>query len=243
MFSPQARSAQALQPQPLASGWPGTVLGVLMNDPASLAALGPAAQAAPYKAPPRAPVLYIKPRNTLIGPGQPISVPAGHRQLQMGPALGVVIGRATTGVGESEALACVAGYTVVNDVSLPPSDASSFYRPGLALRARDGFCPIAATFVPAARVPRPDDLALSVQLDDASVFEARTRGFTRPLARLIADISEFMTLHPGDVLLSGVPHGAPLAAAGQRVRIVIEGVGELANTLVAEEALDEEAGA
>jgi 5-oxopent-3-ene-1,2,5-tricarboxylate decarboxylase / 2-hydroxyhepta-2,4-diene-1,7-dioate isomerase len=221
---------QAVLTPILATAWPGTVYGVALNDPASLAALGSAVNDAPYKAAPKAPVLYIKPRNTLVGPGSAVVVPADAPALQMGPALAVVVGRTACRVGEADALAHVAGCTVVNDISVPTD---SWYRPGLRQRVRDGFCPMARTL---ATVPDPDALTIRLWIDGQRAFEARTASFARPLARLLADVTAFMTLQPGDVLITGVPHGAPLARAGQRIRIEIPGVGELEHTLVAEAA-------
>jgi 5-oxopent-3-ene-1,2,5-tricarboxylate decarboxylase/2-hydroxyhepta-2,4-diene-1,7-dioate isomerase len=215
-------------PFPLDLSRVGTVYGVLLNDRAALEALGEAVNQPPYKAPPRAPVLYIKPRNTFAADGDAIPVPADAPQLQMGPALGVVIARTACRVSEAEALSCVAGYVVVNDVSVPHS---VFYRPSIRFKARDGFCPIASTVMPATAVANPDDLAIQVEIDGVLRHESRTSSFVRPVARLIAELSDFMTLSAGDILLSGVPHGAPQAHEGQTVRIRIEGVGQLDNVL------------
>ncbi|MEO8122735.1 MAG: fumarylacetoacetate hydrolase family protein, partial [Burkholderiales bacterium] len=71
----------------------GVVYGTLLNDPAALAALGDAASAPPYKAPPSAPVLYLKPRNTLRGSGALVEVPIDAGEFEIGAALGIVIGR------------------------------------------------------------------------------------------------------------------------------------------------------
>jgi 5-oxopent-3-ene-1,2,5-tricarboxylate decarboxylase/2-hydroxyhepta-2,4-diene-1,7-dioate isomerase len=211
---------------------PGTVYGVLLNYRGVLAALGDAVNEPPYKAPPKAPVLYIKPANTWIGDGAPIPVPGDVEALQMGAALGVVIGRTACRVSVEAALDYVAGYTVANDVSVPHE---SFYRPSIRLKCRDGFCPIGAAIVDRARVPDPDALRVRVFVDGALRQENTTANLIRSTARLIADITEFMTLEPGDVLLTGVPENAPRAHAGQRVAIEIDGVGRLENTLVAED--------
>lgn len=209
----------------------GTVYGTLLNYRGALAALGEAVHKPPYKAPPKAPVLYIKPANTWIGDGAPIPVPSDAEALQMGAALGVVIGRTACRVPVDAALDYVAGYTVVNDVSVPHD---SFYRPSIRLKCRDGFCPISATLVESERVPNPDALAVRVFVDGVLRQQNTTANLIRSTARLIADITEFMTLSAGDVLLTGVPENAPLARAGQRVAIEIEGVGRLENPLVAE---------
>jgi 5-oxopent-3-ene-1,2,5-tricarboxylate decarboxylase/2-hydroxyhepta-2,4-diene-1,7-dioate isomerase len=212
----------------------GTVYGALLNYRGALTALGNAVHQPPYKAPPKAPVLYIKPANTWIGDGAPIPVPADVEALQMGAALGVVIGRTACRVPAEAALDYVAGYTIVNDVSVPHE---SFYRPSIRLKCRDGFCPIGTRIVDRAGVPDPDALAVRVFVDGALLQENTTANLIRSTARLIADISEFMTLGVGDILLTGVPENAPLARAGQRVAIEIEGVGRLENPLVAEDSV------
>ena len=92
----------------------GVVYGTLMNHAPALAALGAAASEAPYKAPPQAPVLYIKPRNTLAVEGAAVEVPVGVPELEVGAALGLVIGQTACRLTRENALAHLAGYTVVN---------------------------------------------------------------------------------------------------------------------------------
>jgi 5-oxopent-3-ene-1,2,5-tricarboxylate decarboxylase/2-hydroxyhepta-2,4-diene-1,7-dioate isomerase len=207
----------------------GTVYGTLLNHLDALAALGDQVHAAPYKAPPKAPILYIKPRNTVIGHRVPVVVPADAIELEMGATLGVVIGRTASRVAKSEALAFVAGYTVVNDISVPHT---SVYRPSLRFKCRDGFCPMGPAIVARQWVPDPDALGVTVTIDGRTVQRSSTAGLVRPVARLIADVTEFMTLYPGDVLTVGVATGAPRARAGQTVKVTIHGVGQLENSLV-----------
>ena len=211
----------------------GTVYGTLLNHRDALAALGNAVNEPPYKAAPKAPILYIKPRNTWIDPGQPIVVPAGVDAVEIGATLGLVIGRAACRVSESDALSFVAGYVIVNDVSVPHE---SYYRPSLRFKARDTFCPI-GPFVARVRVGSPDALGIVVAIDGETVHRANTAGLIRSTARLIAEVSEFMTLATGDVLSVGVAAGAPRARAGQRVSIAIDGLGRLDNPLISEGAL------
>ena len=209
----------------------GTVYGTLLNHADALAALGAAVHAPPYKAPPRSPVLYIKPRNTWAGDGDAVVVPAGVSELEIGATLGLVIGRSACRVSEAEALSFVAGCVVVNDVSVPHD---SYYRPSLRFKVRDGFCPI-GPFVAIDRVGSLSGLQWQVEVDGVLVHRSSTAGLIRPAARLLAEVSEFMTLVPGDVLMLGVATGAPRARAGQRVSIVVDGLGRLDNLLVAEE--------
>lgn len=209
----------------------GTVVGALLNDRALLAALGEVAHAPPHKAPPRAPVLEVKPRHTLAADGATVEVPAGEAALEVGASLGIVIGRSACRVPLEQAMNHVAGYLVALDFSLP---LAAHYRPSVRLKARDGFCPIGPTVVPAASVADPDALAVEVSIDGSIAHRHDTANRVRGVAALIADVSEFMTLRPGDVLLLGRAHGAPLARAGQAVAARIEGVGSVHARLVAE---------
>lgn len=203
----------------------GQVVGVLLNHRPALAALGDAVNQPPHKAPPRAPVLYLKPRNTQVGAGATVAVPPEVPLLEVGAALGLVIGRTATAVPEDQALAHVAGLVAVADLCVPHA---SFYRPSVRLRARDGFCPIGPAVRPLADaralLGRIDELPVQVRVDGAAVHATTTGDRTRPAARLIADVSAFMTLHPGDVLMLGVSHGAPQVGAGHEVSIAIEGL-------------------
>ncbi|HEY9067095.1 MAG TPA: fumarylacetoacetate hydrolase family protein [Burkholderiaceae bacterium] len=210
----------------------GTVYGTLLNFRGALEALGDAVHQPPLKAPPKAPVLYIKPRNTHARDGDAVVLPAGVAALEFGASLALVIARTACRVRERDALDHVAGYAVVNDVSVPHA---SYYRPGLRFKCRDGYCPIGAT-VPRSAVADPDALAIEVEVDGRVVQRAHTSTLIRPVATLLADVTEFMTLAPGDLLMVGVPAGAPLLVAGQRATIRIEGVGTLHNHVVAEEA-------
>lgn len=209
----------------------GTVYGTLLNHREALAALGDQVNAAPYKAPPKAPILYIKPRNTWAQSGDTVVVPSDTHELQMGATLGLVIGRTACKVSVADALDHVAGFVVLNDISVPHD---SFYRPSMRFKCRDGSCPMGA-YVSRDAVANPDALAVTVAIDGVVVQHTDTGGRVRSVAQLLADVTEFMTLHPGDILSIGVAAHAPLAHARQRVTITIEGVGQLDNVLVAEE--------
>jgi 5-oxopent-3-ene-1,2,5-tricarboxylate decarboxylase / 2-hydroxyhepta-2,4-diene-1,7-dioate isomerase len=198
----------------------GRVYGTLMNHRSALQLLGEAANAAPYKAAPVAPVLYIKPRNTLSGP---VVVPPDVEELEIGACLGVVIGRTACALSADTALDFVAGYLIVNDVSVPHS---VYYRPSIRFKARDGFCPMGPV-VPRAAVSNPDNVQVRVFVDGELRQSASTSELVRPVARLLADVTDFMTLSPGDVLAVGAAAPAPRARAGQKVAIEIDGVGRL----------------
>ena len=209
----------------------GVVYGTLLNHEPALQALGDAVNAAPYKAAPRAPVLYLKPRNTLAGSGDRIAVPTDAPELEIGAALGIVIGKTACRVSAEQALQFVAGYTIVNDISVVHD---VFYRPSIRFKDRDGFCPLGPQVVSSDAIANPDDLLVQIFVDDELKQQTTTGERFRNVARLLADATEFMTLCPGDVLMLGVSAHAPRVRAGQQSRIVIEGIGALVNHFVSE---------
>ena len=211
----------------------GVVYGTLLNHTLALQALGEAVHQPPYLAPPRAPVLYLKPRNTLAGNGARIAVPADAEELELGAALGIVMGKTASRLRLEQALESVAAYTVVNDVCVPHAD---LYRPSLRFRVRDGFCSIGPVVARSA-IANPDDLAVQVFVDGELKQTTNTSQRIRNVAQLLTDVTEFMTLHAGDILLLGAAAHAPRVRAGQHTRITMEGIGELVNHFVPEEAL------
>ena len=196
----------------------GAVYGTLLNDRAALEALGDAVHAAPYKAPPKAPVLYLKPRNTLAGHRARVAVPDDALGVEVGASLGIVIGRTATRVSVAQALDYIAGYTLVADLSVPHA---SVYRPSVRFRARDGFCVIGPAVVAARHVTAPDNLTIKVSLPGREAFRASTASSVRKVAQLIADVTDFMTLSAGDVITLGVPHGSPVAHIGDTATLSI----------------------
>ena len=207
----------------------GAVYGTLLNHRSALTELGSKAAQPPYNGPPRAPVLYIKPRNTLAASGDQVQIPAGMSELEAGPCLGLVIGRTACRVPKEGALHHVAGYLIVNDVSVPHD---TFYRPSIRFKARDGFCPLGPAVVPRDAIVDPDALTLRTYVDGVLVQMSSTADLVRSAASLLADVTEFMTLSPGDVLALGVAWPAPRVRAGQRVDIVADALGTLSNDFV-----------
>ena len=176
-------------------------------------------------------MLYIKPRNTLTGHRAAVAVPADVPEVEIGATLGIVIGRTASRLRADDALDWVGGYTIVNDLTVPHA---SLYRPALRFRCRDGFCPMGPWIVPRAAVRDPDALGVTVSIDGEVVQHASHRRAHPPVARLLADVTEFMTLRPGDVLCLGVAAERAAGARGQRVSVAIDGPARSENTLVAE---------
>jgi 5-oxopent-3-ene-1,2,5-tricarboxylate decarboxylase/2-hydroxyhepta-2,4-diene-1,7-dioate isomerase len=228
--------AMSLHPDPMSAPQPrlsGVVYSALLNDPRQLSALGDALHQPPYKAPPRHPVLAVRPRNTRAAPGEAIAVPATG--VRTGACLGLVIGRTACRVSPQQALAHVAGWLLGNDLCLPMDGPGRHYRPAVRQMARDGFCPLSAP-VPATALTDPDDLPLTLRIDGQPAWEGRTGGRIRSAAQLLSEVSGFMTLSPGDVLLLGIAADAPVALPGQMMSITAPGLGRLDNPLVEETA-------
>jgi 5-oxopent-3-ene-1,2,5-tricarboxylate decarboxylase/2-hydroxyhepta-2,4-diene-1,7-dioate isomerase len=209
----------------------GTLFGVALNYQGLLQSHLQSFTQPPYQKPPVKPVLFIKPPNTRNSHEAPVVFPQGVERLQPGPALGVVIGKRASRVRLEDALEHVAGYTIVNEFSLPED---SYYRPAVKAKCRDGFCALGPELVPAAEVPDPHALSLELWVNGERVQHNSTANLVRSIPQLIAEISEFMTLHPGDVLITGTPEGRVDVRPGDRVEVQISGLGRLANTIVAE---------
>jgi 5-oxopent-3-ene-1,2,5-tricarboxylate decarboxylase/2-hydroxyhepta-2,4-diene-1,7-dioate isomerase len=207
----------------------GVVYATLLNHRSAWQELGEAVNHPPYDAPPKAPVLYVKPRNTLAASGDPVPVPAGVTELELEASLGLVIGRPACRLEEARALEYLAGYLIVNDVSIPHRP---YYRPSIRARARDGFCPVGPRVVPRAAIANPDDLAIRVFIDGKLRQQTGTSQLVRSIRRLLADVTDFMTLSPGDILAVGAAAPAPRVRAGQQARIEIDGIGQLESPFV-----------
>jgi len=209
----------------------GTLFGVALNYQGLLQQHQAAFVEAPYKQLPVKPVLFVKTPNTRNRHEGQVVFPAGVQRVQPGPALGVVIGKDASRVSVAQALEHVAGYTIVNEVSLPED---SYYRPAVKAKCRDGFCPVGPELVPASQVANPDALGLRLYVNGELRQHNNTANCVRTVAQLIAEISEFMTLHAGDILITGTPEGRVDVQPGDRVDIEIDGLGKLTNHIVAE---------
>ncbi|MNF80243.1 4-hydroxyphenylacetate isomerase [Pseudomonas sp. S34] len=209
----------------------GTLLGVALNYQGLLKQHLAEFEQPPYQKPPVKPVLFIKTPNTRNQHGAEVVHPGNGLRLQPGPALGVVIGKNISRVSAAEALDYVAGYTIVNEFSLPED---SYYRPAVKAKCRDGFCAIGPELVPTAQIADPHSLAITLYVNGEVRQQNNTANFVRDVPRLIAEISEFMTLHAGDVLITGTPEGRVDVAPGDRVEVEISGLGRLVNHIAAQ---------
>ncbi|TDF80825.1 fumarylacetoacetate hydrolase family protein [Pseudomonas sp. H9] len=208
----------------------GSLFGIALNYTGLLQSRLAEFNQPPYQQPPVKPVLFIKTPNTRNGDGQAVVAPSGER-LQPGPALGVVIGKDASRVSAEQAFEHVAGYLIVNEFSLPED---SYYRPAVKAKCRDGFCALSSEVIPVSEVADPHNLTLTLLVNGQVRQENSTANFVRSIPQLIAELSEFMTLHAGDVLITGTPEGRVDVQPGDQVVVDISGLGRLTNTIVAE---------
>lgn len=201
----------------------GTVYGTLMNFRGELEALGTKMNEAPYKAPPKAPVLYVKPANTWTENGGRIPVPAHVAEVEIGATVAMVMKSACE----------VAGFVLMNDVSIPHE---SFFRPPVKTRCLDGFLGIGDRIRARNEAGDPAVFKLEVRINGELKQTVRFSQLVRPADQLLADVSEFMTLGEGDMLMLGCDVGRPRAKVGDRIDIFMPALGTLSNTLVAEAA-------
>lgn len=201
----------------------GTVYGTLLNFRGELEALGPKMNEAPYQRPPQAPVLYVKPANTWSENGARIVVPAGVDEVEIGASVAMVMKSATE----------VAGYVLVNDLSLPQPN---FYRPPVKYNCLDGFLAIGDRVRARNEAGDPAVFELKVRVNGELKQTVRFSNLVRPADKLLADVSAFMTLGPGDMLMLGCDTPRPRARAGDTIEIAMPALGTLSNTLVAEAA-------
>jgi 2-keto-4-pentenoate hydratase/2-oxohepta-3-ene-1,7-dioic acid hydratase in catechol pathway len=191
---------------------------------------------------PSEPVLFLKAPSAVIGPDDEIRLPAAATRVDWEGELAVVIGTAARGISAQEALGCVAGYTVANDVSA--RDFQGERGQHFIGKSCDSFAPLGPALVTADEIPDPQDLGIRTLVSGELMQSARTKEMIFPVAELIAFASKLMTLEPGDVLLTGTPAGVGAARTpprflrdGDVVEIEIERVGRLRSYVRAPGAL------
>jgi len=186
---------------------------------------------------------FIKASRTLADPDKTVALPTYSKMVDWEAELAAVIGRPTRNVSVAEALNHVAGYTVGNDLSArdltkrtPVPDSSPFKFDWLGQKNFDDACPLGPWIVPAEDIPDPQNLAIKLWVNDVIKQDSHTSKMIFSLAEQIAHISSRLTLHPGDLILTGTPAGVGLARkeflkAGDVVKVWVEGVGTLTNTM------------
>jgi 2-keto-4-pentenoate hydratase/2-oxohepta-3-ene-1,7-dioic acid hydratase in catechol pathway len=183
---------------------------------------------------PKAPLLFAKWPNTLIGDGDPIVLPAASKEVDYEAELGVVIGTRAKHVSEADALDHVSGYICVNDVSARDLQ----FADGQWTRGKspDTFCPIGPRLVAREEIDDPQQLGIRCILNGETMQESSTAQMIFSVAEIIAYVSQVITLEPGDLIATGTPAGVGvcrdpkvLLKDGDEVRVEIDGLGTLTN--------------
>lgn len=176
------------------------------------------------------PLAFLKTASSVIGHRARTPRARGAAFVHYECELAVVIGRAARGVKAADALAHVAGYTVANDYAVR-DHLENWYRPNLRVKNRDGGTVLGPWLVSADEVPDPQALALRTRVDGRVTQQGTTANMIHSVAALIEYLSGFMTLMPGDLILTGTPEGVVNVDAGSVVECEIDGIGTLVNTL------------
>lgn len=189
----------------------GNIYGVVLNDEPERAALASQFEEKPYAAPPRAPVVYMKPLSS-VATG-PVAVPPGG--LTAAATLALLVARDTGRVAAADVFSHLGGAALVLDLSLP---ASSYYRPAVAQKNADGRIALGSFAAPA--VPK----VIRLLAEGRVIHEWSLDRLHRQPDTLVADLGAFLTLKAGDVLMIGLPGDAPLVHAGQTLRVEADGL-------------------
>lgn len=187
---------------------------------------------------------FLKPTTTVIGPDDEIPWPGYSEQIDYELELAVVIGKETKCVEPNEAIQCVAGYTIANDVSARsitfkkgrtdrPWD--EFYD-WLTGKWADGFCPMGPYLVTADEINDVQDLEMELKVNGEIRQKANTSRMISPVADVVSFLSHIMKLEPGDIILTGTPAGVAVATGkflqpGDKIECRIGNLGILTNTL------------
>ena len=186
---------------------------------------------------------FIKAARTLADPGATVKISGYSKEVDWEVELAAVIGRTAKNVPEDKALDYVAGYTAANDLSARDlgrraniSDTSPFKADWTKHKTFDGSCPLGPWIVPAREIGDPQNLGLKLWVNNVLKQDSNSKDMIFTLAEQIAQLSNGMTLHPGDVILTGTPAGVGSARGeflkpGDTVKIWIEKIGTLTNKM------------
>ncbi len=203
---------------------PGAVLCIGMNYEAHAAESG--------SAPPKAPVLFYKSPNTVIGPNDEVLVPRGSGKTDWEVELGVVIGRTARYLPSRQAaLECVAGYVLSNDVSERSFQLENSGGQWSKGKSCETFNPLGPYLVTDDEIGDPQDLTLRSWVNDEPRQDSNTRDMIFDVAEIIYQLSQVLVLDPGDLLNTGTPQGVALSGrfpylkAGDVMELEIQGLG------------------
>ncbi len=195
---------------------PGKIVGVDSNYPNAFGALN------------SEPTFYLKAPSSVIGCEDEVLLPGDGSNVLSGGSLAAVIGMRTRHVSAQDALLCVAGYCVANDITASAPDTND---PAKFGRSHDTFCPLGPELITADEVPEPNALALRTGVAPDTFASANTKEMRISVAGLIARISHKLTLEPGDIVLTGTPMATTPRSLhdGDVIEVEIETLGRLRN--------------
>jgi 2-keto-4-pentenoate hydratase/2-oxohepta-3-ene-1,7-dioic acid hydratase in catechol pathway len=189
---------------------------------------------------PKEPIIFLKSLSAFNGPYDDIVIPRGSAKTDWEAELGVVIGTTARDVTEAVAMAHVAGYCVVNDVSEREfqMEKAGTWDKG---KGCDTFGPVGPYLVTKEEVPDPQNLDIWCEVDGQRMQDGNTRTMVYGVAMLVSYVSRFITLHPGDIIATGTPAGVGLGKKpnpvflkpGQTVKVGVQGLGEQVSKTVA----------
>ncbi|MCL2491062.1 MAG: fumarylacetoacetate hydrolase family protein [Propionibacteriaceae bacterium] len=181
---------------------------------------------------PVSPTIFIKPNTSVIGPDQPIVKPVETSYLSYEGELAIVIGRICRRVPPERVAEVIFGYTCANDVTA--RDLQAEEDQWTRAKGFDTFCPLGPWIVTDMTLPQAGSLNIVTTVDGDVKQDGTTADMLRSVGEIVALVSGFATLLPGDVLLSGTPSGVGRLEPGQSVSVEISGLGTLTNPVVAE---------
>jgi 2-keto-4-pentenoate hydratase/2-oxohepta-3-ene-1,7-dioic acid hydratase in catechol pathway len=172
---------------------------------------------------PDRPLLFLKPPNTVSGHGDTVTLPAGKDTIEHEVELGIVVGEQCRNVDEADAMDVVAGFTCANDVS--NRDDQYVEQNWVRGKAFDNSCPLGPVVADPADVP--DDASVELRVNGETRQSSSIAEFIFSVPEIVAEITQYMTLEPGDVVLTGTPAGVGPLDDGDRVEVEVEGIGVL----------------
>jgi 5-oxopent-3-ene-1,2,5-tricarboxylate decarboxylase/2-hydroxyhepta-2,4-diene-1,7-dioate isomerase len=180
------------------------------------------------------PLVFLKSAGGIVGHRAQTRRPADATFMHYECELAVVIGRVARRVAKADAMRHVAGYTVANDYAIRDY-LENWYRPNLRVKNRDGGTVLGPWLVDAADIDGPPALDLRTRVNGHVTQQGNTRDLVFDIPTLIEYLSGFMTLAPGDVILTGTPEGVVDVKPGDEVACEIDGIGRLVNTIVGDD--------
>ncbi|MDR1516301.1 MAG: fumarylacetoacetate hydrolase family protein [Synergistaceae bacterium] len=179
--------------------------------------------------PPREPLIFMKPRTTVIGSGDPVRVPEWAGRVDYEGELAVIIGRKGRNISEFEALSYVKGYSCYNDVTARDLQTDNHW---IRAKGFDTFGPFGPSILVTERLP--DDTKITTRLNGNVMQQDMISSMIFPVSRIISYISGFATIEPGDVIATGTPAGVGRVKPGDRVEVEIDGIGALINPFISD---------